>query len=79
METSVVVTALGSKWHKACFTCTTCAKQLVGAQYFNVDGKAYCGPCAEKATAEPPPPKTAPVRCMGCKYVHAAPTARRAR
>ncbi|KAI8070832.1 hypothetical protein BC940DRAFT_295670 [Gongronella butleri] len=40
---SVMVAALGKKWHKGCFTCHTCRTPLDSVEFFEKDGNAYCG------------------------------------
>ena len=65
----MILTAVGKKWHKPCFTCTSCDTPLAGGQFFNVDGSPYCAPCAEKATAPPPTAPAPTIRCKACKYV----------
>jgi len=40
--------ALGQKWHPACFVCAYCKKSLVGGQFVEIENKAYCPECDEK-------------------------------
>ncbi|CAH8559598.1 unnamed protein product [Dicrocoelium dendriticum] len=36
------ITALDVPWHRACFACQDCGKQLYGSSYHEVDGYPYC-------------------------------------
>lgn len=38
-----VVSAMDKIWHSNCFKCITCQKILENEQYFEKDGKPYCG------------------------------------
>jgi len=46
MLTGQTVNALGRNWHQRCFTCSGCA-QVLGMEFFEDNGGAYCGLCAE--------------------------------
>ena len=41
---SVISTADGRKWHKACFRCAACDAALAGGEYFERDGSVFCRP-----------------------------------
>ncbi len=49
VDTGTVVTALGKKWHSACFVCSTCDCAL--ETYFGAAGKPYCEQHVQQATA----------------------------
>ncbi|VDP74153.1 unnamed protein product [Schistosoma mattheei] len=39
------VTYKGNPWHKECFTCTSCSKQLAGLKFTSKDEQPYCADC----------------------------------
>ncbi|KAI8086371.1 uncharacterized protein BX664DRAFT_264809 [Halteromyces radiatus] len=39
----IMVSALGKKWHAGCFTCVKCGDRLDKVEFFEKDGKPYCG------------------------------------
>ncbi|KAH8862431.1 Four and a half LIM domains protein 2 [Schistosoma japonicum] len=39
------VTYKGNPWHKDCFTCTSCGKQLAGLKFTSKDEQPYCADC----------------------------------
>ncbi|CAH8617379.1 unnamed protein product [Heterobilharzia americana] len=39
------VTYKGNPWHKECFTCTNCTKQLAGLKFTSKDEQPYCADC----------------------------------
>jgi len=43
------LSAMGQKWHKECFVCTSCQKPFNGG-YAEKDGMPYCGPCLQKGS-----------------------------
>ena len=51
VEAGTIVTALGKKWHSACFVCATCECAL--ETYFGAAGKPYCDKHVQQAAAPP--------------------------
>lgn len=39
------MTYKGEPWHKECFTCSNCEKQLAGIKFTSKDDKPYCADC----------------------------------
>ena len=42
------ITAMGHKYHPACFQCTTCRKAIDGGKFYQKDAKPYCEDCYAK-------------------------------
>jgi paxillin len=51
--TASFVNALGSKWHKECFVCTSCKTNFSGG-YAVVNDLPYCAPCSQKVSSKAP-------------------------
>eukprot|EP01103_Thecamoeba_quadrilineata_P017780 TRINITY_DN645_c0_g1_i1.p1 TRINITY_DN645_c0_g1~~TRINITY_DN645_c0_g1_i1.p1 ORF type:complete len:1146 (+),score=176.98 TRINITY_DN645_c0_g1_i1:558-3995(+) len=49
LGSSPTLMALGTEWHKKCFTCASCSKQLA-TDYFELHSRPYCEPCAKRET-----------------------------
>jgi len=39
-------------WHKECFVCFTCHRQLTGEKFTSQEGKPYCGDCFSQQFAK---------------------------
>jgi hypothetical protein len=48
-----IVTALGSKWHKHCFVCSSCQAQLTSG-FAMVNEQPFCPSCSQKAAEKAP-------------------------
>eukprot|EP01116_Phalansterium_solitarium_P001756 TRINITY_DN11570_c0_g1_i1.p1 TRINITY_DN11570_c0_g1~~TRINITY_DN11570_c0_g1_i1.p1 ORF type:complete len:357 (-),score=104.27 TRINITY_DN11570_c0_g1_i1:224-1294(-) len=51
--TGQYVSAMGAKWHKECFVCTTCKKPFQGG-FAEKAGKPYCSGCVSQASSAQP-------------------------
>ncbi|CAH8533393.1 unnamed protein product [Schistosoma turkestanicum] len=64
------VTYKGNPWHKECFTCTNCAKQLAGLKFTSKDEQPYCADCYGELFAKKCTKCTKPITGFGgCKFI----------
>ncbi|KAG5444180.1 Four and a half LIM domains protein 2, variant 2 [Clonorchis sinensis] len=64
------VTYKGNPWHKECFTCTNCTKQLAGLKFTSKDEQPYCADCYGELFAKKCTKCTKPITGFGgCKFI----------
>ncbi|CAH8639677.1 unnamed protein product [Schistosoma haematobium] len=64
------VTYKGNPWHKECFTCTSCSKQLAGLKFTSKDEQPYCADCYGELFAKKCTKCTKPITGFGgCKFI----------
>jgi len=64
------VTYKGTPWHKECFTCTNCSKQLAGIKFTSKDDKPFCADCYGDLFAKKCTKCTKPITGFGgCKFI----------
>ncbi|KAK4690027.1 hypothetical protein P7C73_g78, partial [Tremellales sp. Uapishka_1] len=44
----IAINAMGAKWHKECFVCSSCGDEFANNLFFPKDGKALCTLCYEQ-------------------------------
>lgn len=64
------VTYKGNPWHKECFTCTNCTKQLAGLKFTSKDEQPYCADCYGELFAKKCTKCSKPITGFGgCKFI----------
>ncbi|CUT98901.1 four and A half lim domains [Echinococcus multilocularis] len=64
------VTYKGNPWHKECFTCTSCGKQLAGLKFTSKDEQPYCADCYGDLFAKKCTKCGKPITGFGgCKFI----------
>ncbi|KAL7057570.1 hypothetical protein AAHC03_016921 [Spirometra sp. Aus1] len=64
------VTYKGNPWHKECFTCTSCGKQLAGLKFTSKDEQPYCADCYGELFAKKCTKCSKPITGFGgCKFI----------
>ncbi|THD28059.1 Four and A half lim domains protein [Fasciola hepatica] len=64
------VTYKGNPWHKECFTCTNCTKQLAGLKFTSKDEQPYCADCYGELFAKKCTKCGKPITGFGgCKFI----------
>ncbi|VEL13814.1 unnamed protein product [Protopolystoma xenopodis] len=66
------VTYKGNPWHKECFTCSNCSKQLAGLKFTSKDERPYCADCYGELFAKKCTKCTKPItgKCFSLLIVH---------
>jgi hypothetical protein len=64
------VTYKGEPWHKECFVCNYCHKQLAGIKFISKDDQPYCAECYGELFAKKCNKCTKPITGIGgCKFI----------